>query len=313
MTIDITLLPAPAVVEEIDYEALLLTRKQRLIAVVPADIRDAIAATLELETEPLTILLQENAYTELILRQRINEAAKATMLAYAEKTDLDNKAADYNVTRLLVTPADPDANPPVEAVWESDDRLRLRTQMAMEGTTVAGSRGAYLFHTLSASANVADAYIDSRAFGPQREDSPAPGEVRVWLLDARGDGVPDQALLDTVTAALSAETVRPLNDTVTAAAGTPAPFAVSALLEFEEGGEALSGGLDAARTRLDALLAKAKKLGTGQKPSGLPTSALIAALKVAGVHDVTLLSPLTTIAQGVGEFPLCTAITLDKA
>jgi phage-related baseplate assembly protein len=35
--------------------------------------------------------------------------------------------------------------------------------MAMEGTTVAGSRGAYLFHTLSASANVADAFIDSRA------------------------------------------------------------------------------------------------------------------------------------------------------
>ncbi|QND84662.1 Phage baseplate assembly protein J [Chromobacterium vaccinii] len=313
MTIDITQLPAPQVVEEIDYEALLLRRKQRLAAAVPADIRHAVAAALELETEPLTILLQESAFTELILRQRVNEAAKATMLAYAGGTDLDNKAADYNVSRLLVAPANPDANPPTEAVWESDDRLRLRAQMAMEGTTVAGSRGAYLFHTLSASANVAAAHVESRADGPLRGDSPAPGEVRVWLLDARGDGVPGQELLDAVTAALSAETVRPLNDTVTAAAAKPVPFAVSAVLTFETGGEALSGGLDAARQRVEALLARSKRLGTGKQPSGLPPAALIAALKVAGVHDVKLLSPVATIAQGVGEFPLCAAITLDKA
>jgi len=52
-----------------------------------------------------------------------NEAAKSNLLAYAEKEDLDNKAADYDVARLLITPANPDAVPPVEAVWESDDRL----------------------------------------------------------------------------------------------------------------------------------------------------------------------------------------------
>jgi phage-related baseplate assembly protein len=105
-----------------------LQRKTRLIAAMPADIRDQVSATLELETEPLTIELQENAYTEMILRQRINEAAKSNLLAYAEKEDLDNKAADYDVARLLITQADPDAVPPVEAVWESDDRLRLRTR-----------------------------------------------------------------------------------------------------------------------------------------------------------------------------------------
>jgi phage-related baseplate assembly protein len=64
-----------------------LQRKTRLIAAMPADIRDQVSATLELETEPLTIELQENAYTEMILRQRINEAAKSNLLAYAEKED----------------------------------------------------------------------------------------------------------------------------------------------------------------------------------------------------------------------------------
>jgi phage-related baseplate assembly protein len=125
--------------------------------------------------------------------------------------------------------------------------------------------------------------------------------------------VPDAALLNTVGTALSAETVRPLNDTVVMRAAQPDAFTISALIEFEEGGEALSGGLDGARTRLNTLLAKAKKLGTGQKPSGLPTSALIAAIKVDGVHDVQLLSPLRTIAADTGQFPLCTGITVDKA
>lgn len=304
--IDLTQLPAPAVIEELDFETIYANKLARFQSLYP----DYSAA---LESDPVVKLLELAAYDEMMLRARINDAARATMLAYATGTDLDHRAADYGVGRLLITRADPDASPPVDAVYEDDDRLRLRTQMAMEGTTVAGSRGAYLFHALSASADVADAYIDSRGVGPLRADSPAPGEIRIYVLDRRGSGVPDQALLDIVGTALSAETVRPLNDTVTAVAGVPDAFTVSALLEFEDGGEALSGGLDAAGQRVDALIANAKRLGTGQAPSGLPISAFIAALKVPGVHDVRLLSPIRTIAQGVGEFPQCTSIELDKA
>lgn len=296
MTIDITQLPAPKVIEEIDFETLFLTRKQRLIAAVPADIRDAVAATLELETEPLTIELQENAYNELILRQRINEAAKATMLAYATGTDLDNKAADYGVTRLLVTPADPAATPPIEAVYEDDERLRLRTQMALEGLSVAGSRAAYLFHTLTASANVLDAEIYS----------PVAGTVQVFLLDARGNGVPDQALLDTVTAALTAETVRPLCDTVEVQAGQPNGFTIAAQLEFEDSAAAASGGLTAARTRLDAMLLVRRKM-----KGAVPLSAIYGALQTTGVTRVTLTSPTADIDCGVNQFPQCTAIALS--
>jgi phage-related baseplate assembly protein len=102
--------------------------------------------------------------------------------------------------------------------------------------------------------------------------------------------------------------VRPLNDTVTVAAGVPAPFTVSALIEFEEGGEAASGGLAAARTRLDAVLAKYKRLSRG-----VPRSAIDAALHTTGVHGVSLASPAVDVVCAVGEFPLCTDIVLGKA
>ncbi|MBM3114964.1 phage tail protein [Jeongeupia naejangsanensis] len=211
---DFAKLPAPDLVEPLDFETILARRKAKLLGLIPAEQRDNVARTLELESEPMAILLQENVYMELLVWQRINEAAVATLLAKAQRADLDNRAADYGVTRQLITPADPDAVPPIEAVWERDDRLRLRAQMALEGLSVAGPRGAYVFHALSASPHVADVKVDS----------PAGGDVNVYLLDDRGNGVPDAALLATVQAALSAETVRPLNDRPFVIAGTPRSF-----------------------------------------------------------------------------------------
>ena len=79
---------------------------------------------LALESEPIVKNLQENTYREVLLRQRINEAAQAAMLAYAIGSDLDQMAARNNVQRLTVTPANPDAVPPVYAVMELDDTLR---------------------------------------------------------------------------------------------------------------------------------------------------------------------------------------------
>lgn len=80
-SIDLSLLPAPDVVELLDYEVLFAERKAALIGAMPEEQREAIARTLELESEPLTKLLQENCYRELILRQRVNEAARASMVA----------------------------------------------------------------------------------------------------------------------------------------------------------------------------------------------------------------------------------------
>ncbi|MCQ4143219.1 baseplate J/gp47 family protein [Vogesella sp. AC12] len=287
--IDLTQLPAPAVIEELDFETIYANKLARFQSLYP----DYSAA---LESDPVVKLLELAAYDEMMLRARINDAAKASMLAYATGADLDNRAADYGVTRLLVTPADPDATPPIEAVWEGDDRLRYRCQLALEGLSVAGSRGAYLFHTLTASANVLHANIVS----------PQGGLVRAYILDRRSNGVPDQPLLDIVLAALSSETVIPLCDSVEVIAGQPLEFAVTATIEFEGGLIAATGGLPAAQARLETMLDERRKL------AGLVSlDDIYGALKTTGIRRIRLTSPTVDIECGEGQFPQCTAINLS--
>ncbi|ADO10846.1 Baseplate assembly protein J (GpJ) [Pantoea vagans C9-1] len=148
--IDLSQLPAPQIIEVPDFESLLAERKEALIALYPADEQAAMRRVLALESEPVVKSLQENTYREILLRQRINEAAQAVMVAYAIGSDLDQQAARNNVKRLTITPANPDAVPPVDAVMESDDALRVRVPEAFEGLSVAGPTGAYEFHAKSA-------------------------------------------------------------------------------------------------------------------------------------------------------------------
>ena len=73
--IDLSQLSASQIVDVTDFVSLLKVRKSAFVALYPADEQDAVRRTLELESESVTKLLQENAYREILLRQRINEAA----------------------------------------------------------------------------------------------------------------------------------------------------------------------------------------------------------------------------------------------
>ena len=185
-----------------------------------------------MESDAVVKLLELSAYDALLHDARINDAGRATMLAYARGTDLDHRAADYDVQRLLLVPADPDADPPVEAVWESDDRLRLRCQMAFDALSVAGSRGAYVFHTLSAAAGIADVSVASPQFDcvvPVPDsvraqlpagafvlactdsaglEAPMPGDVAITVLAAADSPQSSAELVGRARHALSAEDVR---------------------------------------------------------------------------------------------------------
>lgn len=92
-------------VEGLDYETLLAERKATLISLYPTGQQEAVARTLTFESEPIVKLLQENAYRELILRQGINEAAKAVMVAYALDGDLDQLGANNGVPRPTIRPS----------------------------------------------------------------------------------------------------------------------------------------------------------------------------------------------------------------
>ena len=289
-TIDLSQLPAPNVVETLDYETLLAERKATLISLYPADEQASVARVLALESDPLVKLLQENAYREVILRQRINEAAKAVMVAWANGSDLDQLGANNGVTRLVLTPADNTVTPPVEAVMERDEDFRARIAAAFEGLSVAGPSGAYEFHARSADGRVADASAIS----------PSPASVTITVLSREGNGAAGSDLLAIVNAALNDEDVRPVADRVTVQSAQIVDYRVDATLYLYPGPEA-EPIRAASEANLKAFVNTQARLGRD-----IRKSALYAALHVEGVQRVELAQPVADVVLDKTQAAFCT-------
>lgn len=287
--VDLSKLPVPAVVEPLSFEIILA----EMIADLQA--RDP-AFTALLESDPAFKILEVAAFRELLLRQRVNEASKAVMLAYAEDSDLDQIAANYNVERLLITPADPDTIPPTPAVYESNDSLRRRVQLSFEGFSTAGPEGAYIFHTLGADGRV----LDASAYGPPE----TPGVVRVAVLSNVDDGVAPPDLLGAVEEILSANDVRPLTDNVSVESAEIIDYAVAATLTFYPGPDS-AVSMSAALEAMEAYAANNHRLGRDVTLSGI-----YAALHQEGVQNVVLAAPLVNVVAGWNQATWCTGIVL---
>ncbi|WP_241622835.1 baseplate assembly protein [Rosenbergiella australiborealis] len=294
--IDLSQLPAPQIVEVPDFETLLTERKAALIALYPADQQDAINRTLALESEPITKLLQESVYRELLLRQRLNEAAQAVMVAYSLTSDLDQLAANYNVQRLTITPADNTTTPPTAAIMETDDDLRLRIPAAFEGLSVAGPTAAYEFHAKSTDGRVADASAIS----------PNPAEVVVTILSREGDGSAGSELLALVDKALNDESVRPVADRLTVKSAQIIPYQIDATLYFYPGPEA-EPIMSAAKQSLQTYINSQTRLGRD-----IRLSAIYAALHVEGVQRVELAAPLADVVLDKTQAASCTGWTVKN-
>lgn len=290
--IDLSQLPPPDVIETLDFETALDAGLASLSAAMPE-----LADVLALESEPLRKLVEMFIYRELLLRARINDAARAVMLATASGADLDNLAALLGVARLIITPADESVTPPVPAEMESDSALRQRTQLALEGYTTAGSRGAYEFHARSADGRVADISVTM----------PAPGEVLVTVLARDGDGTPPADLLAIVDAALSADEVRPLCDQVAVAGPTLVPYQVTATLDVATGPDA-SIVLSNAEAAVADYVAQTHALGATVAISGL-----LRALHQAGVVSANLSEPVSDLVTGETSAPFCSQIEISVA
>ncbi|WP_333617441.1 baseplate assembly protein [Mixta calida] len=293
-TIDLSQLPAPDVVEVLDYEVLLAERKATLISLYPTEQQAVIARTLALESEPIVKLLQENAYREVILRQRVNEAAQANMVAYANDGDLDQLGANNGVTRLTLVPADDTTIPPTPAVMESNDDFRLRVASAFEGLSVAGPTGAYEYHAKSADGRVADASAIS----------PSPACVTVTVLSREGNGEAPADLLAVVDAALNNEDVRPVADRVTVQSASIVSYTVEAVLYLYPGPEA-EPVRAAAEKKLAAFVSAQARLGRD-----IRKSALYAALHVEGVQRVELAQPAADVVLDKTQAAYCTGYSI---
>ena len=291
--IDLTQLPAPRAIEEFDFETIFARKKAALISLCPESARAAIAATLELESEPLTIDLQQQAYQELLLRQRINEATAANMLALSTGADLDHIAARVGLMRKVIQAANPATVPPVLEILETDKALRRRIQMHPEKYAAAGPGAAYVGHALDAHADVADAAAVRTI----------PGTVRVYIKSHSGQGVAAAAVLNAVDAYLSAEERRPLCDTVEVRAAAPKRISISYQTQYEAGPDK---ALVAAKQQADLADVLAANSGLGAQ---LALSKIIGALDVPGAQKVVLLSPAADVSCTPGEFVHVTAIT----
>lgn len=155
---------------------------------------------------------------------------------------------------------------------ETDEQLRARILQAPFGFSVAGPSGAYRFHALGAHPSITDVAVSNLGAGT----------VGVYLLTATG--LPSQAVIDAVQAALSAENVRPLCDAVTVASPTRVPFAVEAnVTTFSTADTAM---VQSAVTAAAEAYVAGRKSGLGRD---LVASQVLRALGVEGAYKVELI------------------------
>lgn len=283
-------LAAPQIIDQPDFETIFQARKDRLIELAPH-----LAPALELESEGLSILLQEDSFREVLLRQAVQDAGRGNLLAFAAGPILDHLAAFYGVSRAVLTPGDETARPPVAAVLEGDDRLRRRVQLAPEGFTTAGSRGSYTFWALAADAGIKDVDVS---------ETETPGEVVVHVLASIDEGTADQQLLDLVYSKL--EPRRPLTDRVIVRSAIVQPYRVEAQLVMLAGPDA-----EVVRARAEARLADyvAAKHRLGHD---VTISGIHAALHIDGVQNVALQEPLADLIIPPGTAAYCHEIDVTS-
>lgn len=188
---DLANLPKPEIIEELNFETIL----NRMIAKLRANYQNAgLSYTVErLRSDPQIIRLETASYSEMLLRQRINEAVRSQMLPFAFGGDLDILAAFYDVSRLF---------------GETDERLRQRTVLAIQGRSTGGTEPRYKFIAMSADLRVADAVVYTVGRDPT---------IHVAVFSSDQGGVADPHLIEKVNTALQNPAMRMVNDRISVA------------------------------------------------------------------------------------------------
>ena len=294
-TVDFSQLPEPNLIQELDYESIFNERKEKFIALYPATEQNQWRTILNRESDPVVKVLQENAYLELLYRNKCNADARSLLLAYAEGSDLDHLAlTEYGLIRLIVTPADNSVVPPSPAIYESDERLRERCILSFDGMNTAGSANAYRYFTLSADGRVDGIKVKSD------EETPCFLDIVITQVNSE-NGAASEELIQIVQAALDPDTVRPVGDRPTVKSSIATNYQIEAVLYVGKNAEdALL--LEAANIRLDKYIKNAQKNG-----ESIYLSAVYAALHVDGIERVEIISPTADLVMDSYHHPYCTA------
>ncbi|CAM4058101.1 Baseplate protein J [Pseudomonas reidholzensis] len=288
--VDLSKLPAPQLLEDLDFE----TQYQADLETFRAHLGEG--WTAQLESDPVVKLLEVGAYRKLLNRARINDAAKALLLAYAQGSDLDQLAANVGQQRLVIQSEDLSQVPPLEVLLESDDALRERVQLVYEGLTTAGPRNSYILHARNASGQVADATAES----------PSPAVVDVTVLSLNGNGIASPQLLAEVAAYLNDDDIRPVADRVQVRSAEVLPYRIDAVLYMADDGPESEAILAECQRRLQAWINPRRRLGLEVARSGID-----AQLHIDGVSRVEL-GNWTDIRPNKAQAAWCSGFELKR-
>lgn len=245
-------LPAPEIIEELSLKEILQQMLENFKKIAPE-------FSAYVESDPLIKLMEVCAYRELLLRQKLNQSAKANLLAFATGTDLDNLAAFYGVER----------NPS-----ESDDDLRERIKLKIEGWSTAGCKAAYIYHAIQSDPRVKEA----------NADSPESGLVRISILSNENNGVVSDDLLEAVNNYMQRDDIRMLTDTVQVVACKLIDVEVKAKITLMS--STPTEFLNTVKTSFKNVFEKTAAMGVS-----ISRSWIISNLFFDGVKDVQLLQP----------------------
>jgi phage-related baseplate assembly protein len=133
--IDIRKLPPPEVIEKLDFEAVKKDLIAQYKALILEDYRKIYGEEFEiLESDPAAKILETCAYREILLRARINDAAKRTLPAFATGSDLTHVLLRYGIERKSD---------------ESDEKLLSLLFTKDDFEAAAGSKASYIAHALN--------------------------------------------------------------------------------------------------------------------------------------------------------------------
>ena len=294
-------LPVPDALEAWTFEGILDARMQNYLArwnaarVIDPALPAYDVATLE--TDPAKVLQEADAYRESILRQRVNDAVRATFLASAQGNDLVNRAAEY-----LTAPAS----------GETSESLRNRAQLAWENLSIGGSYGGYTYQALSAApVELADVAV----YGHEIAGIPK-GEVRIVLLGSPITGLVPQSVIDRIYAKFARD-VRKVNDAINVVPSEIRRYDIEATLVMPRG---IDGATIAATQSARAMAYAASRRMIGAPVTFGGVMAALGHDSAGLVIDVEMRAPwfgnqnvsdITPIGGGPFEAPLCTGLQID--
>jgi phage-related baseplate assembly protein len=253
-----------------------------------------------LETDPGGYLQETGAYRELLTLQAIRDAQLSVLLAFSWGEWLDRLGDLHGTARMPAVPSPrPYATNPED--WESDDRYRGRIQLAPEAFPAAGTPGGYIYHAMASSIDVQD--IGLTVLNRGTPDV----MVELTVLAASGNGVPSDALVQTVRAAVTSDNVKLLTDVVSVRPASNVDYSVSATLNVLPGPDPTMVQTNALAS-LQAMASKYKRLATG-----LPPSAITGALQISLVDSVTNMTPANGVPTNRWQFPNFTGASLTIA